>query len=251
MILRRETLKAALAAASDGPDRGYWLDAVQVRPDGSVVATDGCICLVARDKYPQEDSDFPVAGVAPFKGNPEKAVLLPVSAVKALLQALPKKSTIPILQAVQLSTNGTEGGIVVSATDLQAPRIAHVDAEKAGGNFPITDRVMVSKDRPALQVTLSTDVLKALIAAAEAVQGKRKGVKSITLHVQTEPQHQGGKPRESEDHKFTKHKVTGMCEWCGQGERAHQDPDGTIIDQIRVTIAGDDVDVEGVVMPCR
>jgi hypothetical protein len=255
MIIRRETLKAVLPAVTTD-DTLYALHAIQIEPDGRCVATDGHILLIARDKYPQADEDFPVRDVPEFKGNPKQPILLDRTAAEKLIAAMPKKGTIAILGAAQLGTNG-DGGAVISATDLQIPCIVHLSKEgQQDRKFPAYERLLPREDRPAVKVTLAVNVLQALIKAATAIQGSRRTPMggTITFELPTEPQHQGRKPA-AHDYDASPVHCDGddcPCVHCGEPRNRHTEPDGYIIDQIRVTIAGsDDVDVSGVVMPCR
>lgn len=231
MIIRRETLKAVLSATTANETR-YNLDAVQIQLDGSVVATDGHVLLVAKEHDPHKDEDFPVKDITEFKGSPDKPVLLPRSLAEKLIAALPKRSAVPILDAVQVSTDG-EAGSVISATDLEVPYVVRLPKDDNGQRFPAYAHILPAADRPALTVRLAVNVLQAVIKAATAVQGRKTttgGV--ITFQIPTAPEHQGRKPG------------TGV-------DDVPREPDGIVIAGIGVQTKGDEVDVTGVIMPCR
>jgi DNA polymerase III sliding clamp (beta) subunit (PCNA family) len=246
MIVRKEMLQAVLPATTDDDSR-YFLRAILIEPDGRCLATDGHILLVARDEHPEPDADFPSVDAAPFHGSPEKGVLLPTTSAQSLLKTIPKKSTIPILHGVQISTNGEKGCTVV-ATDLQSINTVHVQENGKDGTFPNYKNVIPPADRPCISVCLSLQVLKDLIKSAEAVEPSKK-LQTITFSIPTEEKHQGREPLL--DHTFNRQSLDSeLCKVCGEHEKTHSKPDGQIVDAITVKY-GTSIKVEGVVMPCR
>lgn len=220
MIIRREVLRAALAVTSS-PDRGYLLSSVQIRPGGSVAATNGHCALVVTDREPWPDSDYPSKGTAPYKGDPSGPVLLPAEQAEQLIKGTAKRSPIPILACIQLSTNGEEGGVVYSATDLAAAVVAHVASDQSSGRFPDIEKVWPDKDRPEVSLTLTVAMLKDLIKATEAVNDRKD--RSITFLIPT---------------------------------KAGVDKDHVVVEAIRVRMSGRGaggagLTIDGVVMPCR
>jgi DNA polymerase III sliding clamp (beta) subunit (PCNA family) len=212
MIIRRETLQAALAATTSDNTR-YFLHAVQAEASANrVVATNGHILLIATDKSPMKDEDFPNVAGAEFHGSPEGAVLLDADVCKSLIATMPKKTSIPILQTAQLSVNGSPTTLTLAATDLKAPRVAAIDTKDAG-LFPAYDRIMPKADRAGVKLCMAVDVLEQLIKAAKAVSSKH-----ITFDV----------PTSDADVKS-----------------------GAVISAAGVTMDGADVLVTGVAMPCR
>lgn len=224
MILKRDLLRAVLPAV-DKTDNHFYANKVQVQPDGRAVATNGHVLLVASDRYPFKDEDFPSKDLPAFQGNPPEPITIEAALVERVIAAMPKKTPIDILKAAQLSTNGTPGGAVLSATDLQVPCTIHVPpASEQGGSYPSWPRLLPRDDRPSLRVAFSTDVLEALIKSAKAITtGKTLHGPTIVFELPTEPQHQGQTPEKM--------------------------PDGCVIDTIGVRFAGDDVEVRGVAMP--
>lgn len=245
MIIRRELLRAVLPAT--GPDdRGYALDTIQIRPDGACVATNGHVLLIAREQSPFADKDFPTKDLPTFSGNPAAPILVSQSAVEKLIAAMPKRSTIPILGCVQVTTNGD--GAVVSATDLEVPCSVHVAAD-APQRFPEYERV-IPTERPVLTVHLSVYVLEALIKAAKVLQGGRKSKTggTIGLQVPIGIQYQAHPFEESPDHCSGK---DCPCRHCGSIESAHVKAlAGTITSPIGVALQGDGMTVQGVAQPC-
>src|SRR4051812_32393968 len=211
MIIRRETLAAVLPAVTFDDSR-YFLSSVCIEPDGRAVATDGHVMLVATDNSPMPDEDFPIIPGAPFHGTPAAATLIDADVIRGLLSAMPKRPTMPILAAVQLSQNGTPQTATIAATDLQAPRVATVTSE--GKTFPSYERVMPAAEQPTTLV-LAIDVLETLIKSAKAVHGTRKSGPAPMIRFDI-PKNEGNQ-------------VTAA---------------------VRITITGADVTVTGAAMPC-
>jgi DNA polymerase III sliding clamp (beta) subunit (PCNA family) len=226
MIIRREALNAALAATT-ADDTRYFLNAVQVNPDKhAIIATNGHILLVATDKAPQLNADFPIVPGAAFHGSPVAPVLIPADSCRAIVAAMPKRSSIPILGSAQLSTNGSPSTFTLASTDLAAPRIATIDTTDAG-NFPAYERVMPKLDRPSVNVIMAVDVLEQLIKAAKAAQGSDKRTAKITFNV-----------------------PTGKADL--DMPKGSDDTQGRMVSSaLGVTITGPDVTVTGAAMPCR
>ena len=171
MLIKREALKATIPATTTSDTR-YFTHSVQVEPSGRVVATDGHILIVADDPDPQPDAEFPVVAGAPFHASPAKPFLLHVDIAKRLIAAMPKKATIPILQTVQASTNGSAQTVTVAATDLQAPMTAtiHLDDQ---GQFPQYERILQRADEQTyVKVCMDVEVLETLIKAIKGINGK-------------------------------------------------------------------------------
>jgi hypothetical protein len=212
MIIRRETLNAALTATT-ADDTRYYLHAVLCEPAAHrVIATNGHVLLIATDRSPHADVDFPTVDGAEFHGDPDP-ICVSVDVIKSMLATMPKKSTIPILTAAQLGRNGSDDTAVLAATDLQARNVATIRRDE--GQFPKYERMMLAPG-PTTQLCLAVDVLETLIKAAKAVVAK--GAKAtVTFEIpNTKP---------------------------GDGR--------TVTSAIGLTIAGEYVTVTGVAMPCR
>lgn len=180
MIIRRETLQAALAATTPDDTR-YYLNCVQADPaQNRVVATNGHILIIATDRWPMADADFPAVAGAEFHGSPEGPVCLDADVCRSMIATMPKKHSIDILKAAQLSVNGSPTTLTFAATDLKAPRVATIDTKDAG-QFPAIDRIMPKADRPELALCLAVDVLESLLKATKAI-----GARTITFGIPTE-----------------------------------------------------------------
>jgi hypothetical protein len=186
MIIRRELLAAALSAVSPSDTR-YALGSIQIEPSGRVSATDGHVLITAKQYAPSPDADFPNVTGAPYHGDPSDPVLLPSDLAARLIKATPKKSTIPILQCVQVARNGSDHTATITATDLQIPTIANVQTTKhpEGRAFPAIDQVLKqSSDATFITVALAVDVLETMIKAAKAISGG-KATPSIQFQIPT------------------------------------------------------------------
>lgn len=211
MIIRREAL-AAVIPATTAEDTRYFMDALCIEPDGRVIATNGHVLLIATDKAPQPDADFPTVPGAAFNGTPEHQTLVKTDVVKSLMAVMPKRSTIPILGSIQVSQNGTPQTATLAATNLQTPCVATVTRE-ADMNFPQYERCIPTTPA-AVRVILSADVLETLIKSARAIATK-KSAPRITFDI----------PANGDD--------------------------GIVAGAIRVSMQGIDVDVTGAAMPMR
>lgn len=224
MIIRRETIKAVIPATSHDDTR-YFLTAVQIEPDGTVVATNGHVLLTAKDRSAFVDADFPQTARTSTQPvpSPDKPVLLKAETAERLIGAMPKRSPIPILQAVQIAQD--DKGAYAVATDLQIPVTVDLEfpGENDAGQFPSWRRVMPKDDQPYAAVKLGVPVLEALIKAAKAVTTQKvHSGPFITLEIPIALEAYAGK-----DH------TKGL------------------ISAFRVRIAGTDVDVDGCAMPVR
>jgi DNA polymerase III sliding clamp (beta) subunit (PCNA family) len=231
MIIRRETLTAALAATTDDDTR-YYLSAVQVDPkQKAVIATNGHVLLVCTDRNPQADEDFPSLPEAPFHGDPENPVLVPTSVVLSMLNTMPKKTPIPILRGCQVGRNGSDETATIAATDLQAKNIATLKDDER--KFPAYERVLPKADRKSIRVVLGIPVLETLIKAAKAVQVDKKGQGAITFDISIDPKDRA--------------KITTNDPETGEVITVA----GEAISQLGITITGPDVTITGACMPCR
>jgi hypothetical protein len=182
MIIKRETLNAVLPATT-AEDTRYFLDAILAEPEKHrVLATDGHIMLIATDNYPYADADFPAIAGAEFHADPDP-ICISTAIAKSMIATMPKKPTIEILAAAQLSRNGSDATATLAATDLQAPRIATLHRDDTA-KFPAYQRVL-DVSQSTVRVTLSVVVLEAMIKSAKAVS-KNKRVPLITLDVPTD-----------------------------------------------------------------
>ena len=225
MLIRRESLQAALAATTSD-DTQYTLDAVQIQPDGMVVATDGAILLLVRERARFKDEDFPTRDVPAYHGDPAGPVLVPAEVCRRLIAGTPKiAKLLPVLGCVQLAANGTEGGATLAATTLEVPTVVTIAADD-GKRFPAWERVLPKADRPTVALVLGVSVLEALLKAAKAAAGAGgKGQKPVAIWFDV--------PTSAKDVQAAEGKPT------------------QVVSAVGVSFGGGDVTVTGVVMPCR
>lgn len=253
MIIRKEALTAVLAAASTD-DATHRTDKIQVTPKGEIAATTGHVLFVATERSRFPDADFPDKreDMPSYHGDPAEPVTIDRELVDRLIKGMAKKTTIPILQAMQLGTNG-DGGVYVSSTDLLVPTIIRLkpQSEQAGG-FPSWERIVPSATAPHVKVSLSVEVLQALIKAATAIT-RKSATPKITLYIPTEPQHQGvDKAAVLADGGTEKRGKFGTELLDNQGRTAAPKdyPNGEIVSALRLEIPGGDVQVYGAVAVC-
>ena len=152
-----------------------------------MVSTNGHVLILAKDTAPFDDADFP-QGPHTFTGTPTAPVPVPSAIVKRLIAATPKKTTIPVLQGVQVSKNGSDNSAVLTATDLQVP--VSVTITPDGETFPAYDRVLPKPDRAVVSIRLGVPVLEVLLKSAKALDAR-----SIVLSLPTDKEyHDKGTP---------------------------------------------------------
>lgn len=245
---------AAMKPITASKDTRYFLDTVCVRPDGTIEATDGTVALRAKidladEQTVYQDKEMPTKGLPPFEGNPAYAVLIPSAVVDKLIRAMPKRSTIPILQAVQLSDH-PEGTLpTIAATDLDVPAVATLDT--GDRRFPDTARVYArAQQGPQLRVCLAVEILERLCKSAKACGTGR--MDTITFYIPTGPEHQGRQRRAGLDHDFVGSWASETCEICGKPRADHEEPDGKLQDPIYLEMGSPStVTIDGCVMPCK
>lgn len=231
MIIHRDTLKVALLATTADASR-YYLDAVQVHPDGRVVSTNGHMLLVVRDTNAQPDGDFPQPPhTVPFATTPDVAVCIPAPLALKLIAATAKKSTIPILACVQVGLNA-DGAPFATATDLDTALSSPLPHGPDAPRFPKFEHVLVPADRPHLSVTFSGTYLVALAKAAALINKDALGG-TVEFQIPTETKYQQTRTVTPE-----------------QGD-PFTEPTGQINAQVRIVIAGPERTLEGVLMPVR
>lgn len=257
MIIRKEALTAVLAATSTD-DATHRTDKIQVTPKGEIAATTGHVLFVATERSRFPDSEFPDKreDMPTYHGDPTEPITIDRDLVDRLIKGMPKKGPIPILQAVQLGING-DGGAYVAATDLLVPTVIRLkpQSEQAGG-FPSWERIVPSASAPHVKVSLSVEVLQALIKAATAIAGRSSRVitPKVTLYIPTEPQHQGvdraAVLADGGTEKRDKWGSTELFDNQGRVAAPKDYPNGEITSAMRLEIPGGDVQVYGAVAVC-
>lgn len=256
MIIRRQALQAVLPAVN-ADDATHRTDKIEIRPDGTVTATDGHILLSAREATPFPDEDFPVKDIPARHGNPAEPVTISKTIAERLIKGTAKKPTIPILQAIQLSQNGE--GAFLAATDLESPTVIRVTpAAGQVGTFPVWERILPKAE--GLKVTISAEVLAALAKAITTVTARNySGTPKVTLYIPTEPQHQGldkaavlaDGGREKTERTTYGGTITTLLDKHGQTAAARDYPNGEIVSALRLEIDGTDgITIVGAIALC-
>lgn len=182
MIIRQSTIETVLPAAKtkDDTDR---LCRVEVRPDGTVTATNGHLLISVKETYPEKPEDWPAKGFEQLHGEIDKPITINLEQLKRLKAGMPKRSTIPIVSCINVAQNGE--GPVACSTDLQSPTILPVNDATA---YPDWKRVIPASTVPHVEFSIAADVLEALAKAAkQARPGKdRKRPACVTFHIPTE-----------------------------------------------------------------
>lgn len=214
MLIRKETFQAAMCATT-ADDTRFYLNAVQLHPDGRVVATNGHILLIAKGKDSLTDEDMPIIPSAPFIGSPTTPVLLLAPTVARVIAGIPKSTgrgvRLPVLQTVQISTTDPDGAVTLASTDGAIPTVATV--LPTDERFPNWERVIPSADQKTVDLCLGIPVLEALLKAAKITCGAKYPTPTITFTIPTAAP--------------------------------------IVISAVGISISGADVDVTGVAMPCR
>ena len=247
MIVRRQTLIAALAATT-AEDTRYFLHSIRLEPEHNrAVATDAHVLLMIEDAHPELDADFPSIPGADFSQEPTPPFCLPADIAKAMIGTTPKKSTIPILSCIRAGRNGDPNKITVAAPDLTAPRVATIhDVGENAQRFPAYDRVIPRADRPEISVLLGVPVLEALIKAAKAINDDTKIPPVIRFSLPTSA-------GDREQIKIAAIEATPATETERAIEaQAARIEKGDVNSAVRITIKSHNgLTITGAAMPCR
>jgi len=179
MFLTKKALECHRIAAKDG--LRYGINGVLVRPDGSIVATDGHRLIVYTPKGVPPNEDSPkIEGVSNDADAPElEPFVLPVEACKTIGKALPRKSHLPILALAQVDTAATNanGCATIGVTDLENPQV--FKPAKIEGSFPRYENVIPKPENELAFVAFSVDYL---ISIGQTL--KAQGFKCVRLSMQ-------------------------------------------------------------------
>lgn len=162
IILERHHLAAAAFCGDEGR---YQCSGVNVKPDGTVEATNGHYAIrVPASKYP--GCDFPeVEGKGAALSGP---AVIPADTMKAAEKALPRKATIPILGCAFVGNGGPN--VKITTTDLETPTVRAVAPIQ--GRFPDLDQVTPKIGPKALHIGMSVEYLRDIAAYASKVGAK-------------------------------------------------------------------------------
>lgn len=165
----------------------YSITAIQVRPEATVATNGHYLAWVSTDG--QDPANFPV--VEGFDGGQKDFVpfLLDVESAKAISKALPKKTTIPVLQYAPVHVNGVtvespDGSkqedaskgvksVSLCVTDLERPQVFRPRVPE--GQFPNFQAVIPDWERDvAFEITVDARYLATIAKQAAEFIGKDK-----------------------------------------------------------------------------
>ena len=183
MLIKRDVLSTAVLAVTRDDTR-YQLHNLEIRPDGTTTATNGHILISVRDTAAPPDTDYPTKGLPDYAGNPEGPVLLDAGVAAKMIQALPKKARVPVLQYAQVGRDST--GVYAATTDLVTAAVVRLDNK---GLFPAWERRIPPADPDAILVILSAALLQTLAKAAIAAgNGLSAAAVPIRFEIRTRPE---------------------------------------------------------------
>lgn len=166
MIYTKANLEVVRAASTDVTRSA--LNGIYLEKDGSTVATNGnSLYIVGPSKI--NDDDFPqIDGNKP--SSDPNGETIPNETIKALLKALPKRSTLPILTTTQLvGENGKKAFVV---TDLENAQT--INFRPGDGPYPKWKSCLPDeKSRPVFEISLGAKVLAELAAFVKATTSNK------------------------------------------------------------------------------
>lgn len=117
--------------------------------------------LVRIPACPMDPKEFPAV---PGIGNGAGDILIQGQALAGAAKAVPKKSSIPILNALHIGKS-EDGSVVTASTDLESPCVR--TSKPPETTFPDCDNVIPNAKEGAMQFALSSTYLKRLAAFVE------------------------------------------------------------------------------------
>lgn len=198
MFLTKKALECSRFALKDDPR----FHGMRVEADGSTVATDGHKLIRYTPKHGMKDEDAPpIEGISMADNAPElEPFILSTDACKALMKALPRKPSLPILGYAQVDTAATNenGHAVIGVTDLENPQV--FKPVKIEGNFPKYEAVIPKPDTELCHVGLDVNYL---IQIGQTL--KAQGFRCVRLSMQKPDPQEGyaSKPPGTEDMAVT------------------------------------------------
>ena len=152
-MLSRTQLNVATLASQKGGR--YTLSGILVTPE-ETVETDGHQLVRVGATAIDPESFPPVPGCTPTKDF--QPFLLPKDAALAIAKALPKKTTIPVLDYAAVGAESdADGFAVLSVTDLENPQVFR--PRKMEGQFPDWHRCMPKKEDAKVEVQFNAALL--------------------------------------------------------------------------------------------
>lgn len=168
----------------------YALTAIQVRPEATVATNGHYLAWISTDSA--DPQNFPV--VEGFEGGQKhfKPFLLDVESAKAIAKALPRKTTIPVLQYAAVHVNGVtvespDGtktqdqdkgiqSVSLAVTDLERPQVFRPRVPE--GQFPKFEQVIPDWEKDvAFEISVDPAYLATIAKSALDFQkGKAKPI---------------------------------------------------------------------------
>lgn len=189
MLLNQKAFKLINAASTD-PTRpniaGVYLD-----EDGSAIATDGHMLVRFVDPCPTDPKDYPVMeGCDPTSDGKLKPVLIPRDTCQQILRAIPKKTTMPVLQTVALDVEKTNetGAPVLGINDLSSQQVFRPRKEDYG--YPEYKKV-VPTNKAKAEIGLAINLLERFCKTMKALDVRyvkfeiREPTEAITFEATT------------------------------------------------------------------
>jgi hypothetical protein len=154
-MLNKHNLNVYKACSKE--ESRFTLNGIYVSPTRTA-ATDGCrllACTMPTNCAIESALQVPgCTNTAEFK-----PFLLPTAACVEIGKAIPRKTTLPVLEMVQIgSESDGDTRAVLAAGDLENVRVFH--PQKLPGNFPDIDRVIPLQEKTEFSIKLNAKLLK-------------------------------------------------------------------------------------------
>lgn len=180
MLLSKQHLIIIDAASKD--ETRSNIHALYVEPSGRTVATDGHILATVAPRPGISETEFPSVEDAE-DGAPESPVLLNPHAVRAIVKAISKCPSMPILENAKLGVNSKHATFTI--TDLSGVATV-IRTQPVESEFPHW-RQVVPTDEPSFSITVDAALLERLCKIVRSFHGNAACSKPVTLHF-TDPQ---------------------------------------------------------------
>jgi predicted DNA-binding transcriptional regulator AlpA len=166
MLLNKHNLN--IAALCSKEQSRFTLNALYVTPTATV-ETDGQQMVLVTLPPETKAETFPELPNSPKAVDDWKPFLLPASEAAVISKALPKKSTIPVLQCAAVTDEtDANGHSAIAITDLEMARVFRT--KKPEGNFPDYERVIPKSEAAEFQISLNAAILAKIMKQIESFQ---------------------------------------------------------------------------------
>ena len=171
-------LALELATLCSKEESRYTLNGIRVEP-GRVCETDGHQ-MVVYDFIPESAESFPEVDGAKAVGT-FKPFTLGKDAALQVAKALPKKSTIPVLQQAAIVGDPDKNGEVkFMVTDLE--RHQGFTAKKLEGQFPDYNRVIPKAEDAKLSIGVNAELLRGVLGYLSKVADSSGRCPGVLMH---------------------------------------------------------------------